>query len=52
MRDQITSSKNDLQALREFATHHGYCRDEASGQPVDQSENCHSERPLDVCGAP
>lgn len=51
MRHQITRSRQDLEALREHATHHGYCQDEASREPVGRGENWESERPLDVCGA-
>lgn len=51
MRHQITRSRQDLEALRESATHHGYCQDEASREPVGRGENGQSERPLEVCGA-
>jgi len=51
MRHQITSSNRDLEALREFATHHGYCQDEASGQPVNGEENSQSERVFEGCRA-
>ena len=44
-------SRQDLEALRESATHHGYCQDEASREPVSRGENGESERPLEVCGA-
>lgn len=51
MRHQITGSKQDLEALSDFATHHGYCQDEAGREPVSRAEDGQSERRLEACGA-
>ena len=51
MRHQNARSRNDLQSLREFATHHEPCLDGISREPATAPQDRQIDRQLEVCGA-
>ncbi len=44
-------SRNDLQSLREFATHHEPCLDGISREPATAPQDRQIDRQHEVCGA-
>lgn len=51
MRHENVRSRNDLEALREFATHHGHCLGTSREPPTPAESRESMDRQVEVCGA-
>ena len=51
MRHENVRSRNDLEALREFATHHGHCLGTSREPPTPAESRKSTDRQVEVCGA-